>query len=453
MHMRKRTFGIQTIALALVLCLTLATGALAAGTTAYVQDDVWTINFYDQGGEQYATVTRLQNAFTSSFHGLTLGDKTYTVADALENSVLQDSYGKVRQASFRLDTPYDGKAALQVDTELLTLQVDNGAEKSYSRSDLEKYITKGTLEYSGQKDNGDKYYGIATEYITMNDLLRLAGVSKLKEIRFRPIDWEENEGYIRTLDAEQAGSAVLALKSYQSEDKAAVTADKADTMNAFRLIPATSGVTGFDSVKWVNHISLTSAAGSSGGGGGGGGTVTPVTPVTPDNPTTKLPFTDVSTSHWAYDAICYVYENKLFNGMSATLFGPDDAMTRAMLWTVLARADHPTTAGGSNGSNWYERSQAWVMNEGISDGTEPDAQITREQLVTMLWRYKKQPEAQKALSGYTDIASISDYAKTAMAWAVESGLLKGNPDGTLNPAGTATRAELATILMRFQQAD
>ena len=246
-----------------------------------------------------------------------------------------------------------------------------------------------------------------------------------------------------------AGTADMGVYNKTSDQIVEKTADEMKAANFVALLNGEDGTAFVADSKKINKgypiLSWQSSGSNSGGNGGG--------TVTPDNPTTKLPFTDVSTGHWAYDAICYVYEKTLFNGMSATLFGPDDAMTRAMLWTVLARADHPTTAGGSNGSNWYERSQAWVMQEGISDGTEPDAQITREQLVTMLWRYKKQPEAQKALSGYTDIASISDYAKTAMAWAVESGLLKGNPDGTLNPAGTATRAELATILMRFQQAN
>ncbi len=246
-----------------------------------------------------------------------------------------------------------------------------------------------------------------------------------------------------------AGTADMGVYNKTSDQIVEKTADEMKAANFVAQLNGEDGTAFAADSKKINSgypiLSWQSSGSNSGGNGGG--------TVTPDDPTTKLPFTDVSTSHWAYDAICYVYEKTLFNGMSATRFGPDEAMTRAMLWTVLARADHPTTAGGSNGSNWYERSQAWVMNEGISDGTEPDAQITREQLVTMLWRYKKQPEAQKALSGYTDIASISDYAKTAMAWAVESGLLKGNPDGTLNPAGTATRAELATILMRFQQAN
>ena len=152
-------------------------------------------------------------------------------------------------------------------------------------------------------------------------------------------------------------------------------------------------------------------------------------------------------NHWAKDAVQFVTENGIMNGTGTNTFGPDASMTRAMVWTVLARMKGVDTA---TGANWYEAAQKWSMGNGISDGTMPEGSITREQLATLLYRYSGSPKAAGAeLSAYKDSASVSAYAKDAMLWAVQQGLISGNSDGTLNPAGNATRAEVATILMRL----
>lgn len=149
--------------------------------------------------------------------------------------------------------------------------------------------------------------------------------------------------------------------------------------------------------------------------------------------------------HWAENAIAFVSAHRLFNGTGENTFNPQLPMTRAMLMTVLARlADVETESG----SVWYERGMEWAMANGISDGSDPDGQITREQLATMLWRYAGTPDSSYVLD-QSDAGDISSYAQTAMAWAMEVGIIKGYEDGNLHPTANATRAEVATMLMRF----
>ena len=160
-----------------------------------------------------------------------------------------------------------------------------------------------------------------------------------------------------------------------------------------------------------------------------------------------LPFTDVGAGQWFYDAVAYVYTNGMMEGDSATTFNPDGTMTRAMFWAVLGRIDGATITG----TNWAEQARDWAMAEGVSDGTDPNGLVTREQMVTMLWRYAGEPESSAGLSAYTDAESVSDWAETAMRWAIDEGIITGMTDTTLVPQGTATRAQCAAIFMRFDQ--
>ena len=157
-------------------------------------------------------------------------------------------------------------------------------------------------------------------------------------------------------------------------------------------------------------------------------------------------FTD-TRGHWAEDAIDFATAHELFAGTSDTTFTPDSPMTRAMLMTVLARFDGQDTTGGAV---WYEKAMAWARENGISDGSNPNGSITREQLATMLWRYAGSPAGNgSAIGRFTDSGKVSNYAVEAMNWAVGTGLFGGMGDGTLAPQGSATRAQVATILMRF----
>lgn len=186
------------------------------------------------------------------------------------------------------------------------------------------------------------------------------------------------------------------------------------------------------------------------------GSDTPVLPVTPSKPSQKpdtgknLPFTDVSANNWFYDGVKYAYENGLMNGTSSNAFSPNANTTRGMIVTILARVEGVNT----NGTPWYAAGQKWAMDNSISDGTNMPGVITREQLATILYRYAKQKgydvSKSAALTGFSDADKVSGYASEAMQWAVAEGLLQGS-NGKLNPQGSATRAQVATILMRFME--
>ncbi len=157
-------------------------------------------------------------------------------------------------------------------------------------------------------------------------------------------------------------------------------------------------------------------------------------------------FDDVPAGFWAADALQFVAARGIFQGTSDAAFTPNGPMTRAMLMTVLARLEGQDTAGGEL---WYSKSMEWAREQGISDGSNPDGRITREQLAAMLYRLAGSPRAEDTELAYADQDRVSDYAAAAMAWAVEQGILNGTGEGLLNPQGNATRAQVATMLMRY----
>lgn len=163
------------------------------------------------------------------------------------------------------------------------------------------------------------------------------------------------------------------------------------------------------------------------------------------------PYMDVQTNDWYFGAVQYVTENGLMNG-TGNGFEPNLATSRAMIWTILARMSNVNTASGGE---WYAVAQQWAKANGVSDGTMPNGTITREQLAAMLYRYAVSKGMVKApvtanLSIFADASSVSTYANEAMQWAVATGLINGM-DGKLNPQGSATRAQVATMLMRFAE--
>ena len=182
------------------------------------------------------------------------------------------------------------------------------------------------------------------------------------------------------------------------------------------------------------------------------------------NQSGTLPFTDVKTGDWFYEAVQYVYDKGMMTGVSADRFAPASTTTRGMIVTILYRLENePAVSGGSaftdvESGAWYADAVAWAAANDIVNGTSattfaPNSPITREQMAAILYRYaayKGYDVSQKAdLSGYTDAASISGYAKDALAWANAQKLITGVTDTTLNPQGSATRAQVATILMRL----
>lgn len=165
----------------------------------------------------------------------------------------------------------------------------------------------------------------------------------------------------------------------------------------------------------------------------------------------RNPYADVQTNDWYFGAVQYVTENGLMNG-TGNGFEPNLATSRAMIWTILARMSDVNTASSGE---WYAVAQQWAIANGVSDGTMPNGTITREQLAAMLYRYAVSKGMVKGpatadLSVFADANSVSSYAVEAMQWAVSAGLISGM-DGKLNPQGSATRAQVATMLMRFAE--
>lgn len=174
-------------------------------------------------------------------------------------------------------------------------------------------------------------------------------------------------------------------------------------------------------------------------------------------------FVDVANNAWYADAVKYVYENGMMNGVSATEFAPNSTTTRGMIVTMLYRLEGEPNADAStfadvSADKWYADAVGWAAANGVVNGIStttfaPDSPITREQMATILHRYAAwknyDVSASQDLSAYSDASQISAYAQTAMQWSNAEGLITGNTATTLNPQGEATRAEVATILMRF----
>lgn len=174
----------------------------------------------------------------------------------------------------------------------------------------------------------------------------------------------------------------------------------------------------------------------------------------------KMAFTDVADGAWYYDAVKYVYENGIMSGTSDTIFNPNGKLTRAMLAQILYNHAGKPEAAASKYSDvaagtWYSAAVGWAAEKGIvtgySDGTfKPNDSVTREQLAAMLYRYAGSPAATGSLDSFTDASSASVYAQDALKWAVSSGIISGNGSATtLDPKGTASRAQVAVMLMRY----
>ena len=176
------------------------------------------------------------------------------------------------------------------------------------------------------------------------------------------------------------------------------------------------------------------------------------------------PFLDVNEGDWFYDAVAYAYENGLMDGVGGNRFAPNSETTRAQLVTILYRLEGQPAVSGDlpftdvEAGTWYTNAVGWAAQNGIVNGVGDDTfapgnDLTREQLVTILYRYAESKgydvSASADLAGYPDGEEIQAYAREAMAWAVAENIIRGMEDDTLKPAGNASRAQIATILMRF----
>ena len=178
-----------------------------------------------------------------------------------------------------------------------------------------------------------------------------------------------------------------------------------------------------------------------------------------------LPFTDVTSGDWFYDAVAYVYDKGMMEGTTDTTFAPAMNLTRSMIAQVLYNLEERPEAPGAAGfpdvaaDAWYADAVNWAAARGIVKGYDtgafgPEDSVTREQLAAILYRYAQvkgydTTRGGMAVREFSDSASISDWAQEAMAWAVNAQVLSGKGNGVLDPQGTATRAEVAQMLMNF----
>ena len=198
--------------------------------------------------------------------------------------------------------------------------------------------------------------------------------------------------------------------------------------------------------------------------------IDPVDPIDPDDPDVPVEpavkpeqFKDLDKNAWYYDGVVYAIENGLMNGVALDAFAPDGTLTRAMLITVLYRqAGSPTVEKNAEipftdvaRGLWYTDAIIWANKEGIALGNSattfaPDDPVTREQMVTFLWRFAGKKDSGQTLAAFADANTVADYAELPVKWAVENGIINGD-NGKLLPQDTATRAQIANICMRYEK--
>ncbi len=178
-----------------------------------------------------------------------------------------------------------------------------------------------------------------------------------------------------------------------------------------------------------------------------------------------LPFKDVKSSSWYYNAVLYTYSNGIIAGYNDTTFAPNDKLTRAMLVTIIYRMEGSQNNDGKSkfsdvpSNEWYSKAIKWASNCNIIHGYDrttrfgPNDNITREDVVVILKNYasfkKKNVNQTASLSKFSDYNKVDNYANSAMQWAVKTGVITGNDNGTLDPRGNATRAEAAAMIQKY----
>lgn len=313
-----------------------------------------------------------------------------------------------------------------------TLTVEAGATMTNNG----KVVIEGTLDNEGTYNENGETEGLVSGggempnnwVVTLdygyNDVVKYYNVIKGKSITLP--------------DADRAG---YAFQGWQCGDKGYNAGDSVEVDGNMTF-----------TASWVSHPDSGTFPGFGGSQGGTTESGQPESKPTEPEPKPETPavdFSDVASSDWYYEAVEYVCTKGLMDGVAEGSFAPDGTLTRAMVWTILARASGVDTDGGAS---WYAKAQEWATAKGISDGENPDAAITREEFVTMLWRLAGEPVYTADLSRVPDAGSISTWAQQAMCWAWATGLIEGDETGAVSPAASASRAAAATLIMRYLEA-
>ena len=308
----------------------------------------------------------------------------------------------------KLDLTFNTTKSVKVknDTGVAIIVKFNGTNKDVAKDATETFsYTKPSSSSSGGSSSGKTTYKVTTSAVNNGG------------VNASPSNAEKGATITITLSPDK-GYKLDKLTVTDGSGKSVSTVKKSDTVYTFTM-PASAVKVGVSYVK---------------------ATETP----------SKTTFNDVSANDWFASAVDYVTGKGMMNGTAANTFSPKANTTRGMLMTVLARHAGEDTTGGSV---WYEKGMNWAKANGVSDGTNPQVNITREQLAAMLYRYaqnkKYDVSGAKSLDGYTDAQSVSSYAVPALQWANAAGVVNGKSGSKLDPKGYATRAEVAAMLMRF----
>lgn len=347
-------------------------------------------------------------------------------------------------------TAYVIPADLENIDKILYILDNQGAEyyrlSDGSRATLEQYYYVGPYEYN------DRERGIE------------AGLRDAERVRF------SNGAYVIPMD-QVAGNVIAMLMEPDVTDSNGYDG----SLYQYGVIDYDEETLNFPIYRYTGDnpretlVSNSSSGGGSSGGGSSSGNNGSQTeePDEPSGTQDETVFSDVSSSAWYAEAVNYVYENGLMTGISSTQFAPNNTLTRAMVvQTLYAMANKPAVSGSENftdvsSGDWFADAVTWASANGIVSGYNatqfaPNDPLTREQLALILYGYAQMRGYNTTQSGtsiqkFTDYGSISAWALEAMDWAVNAGLLSGKGNGVLDPTGTATRAEVAQILMNFSE--
>lgn len=345
--------------------------------------------------------------FVISVPAASIGENVYPTLQAAADAAKSTDVISVKSgASHELNFTTTKSVKVKNDTGVAITVKFNGTNKDVAKDATETFsYTKPSSSSSGGSSSGKTTYKVTTSAVNNGG------------VNASPSSAEKGAVITITLSPDK-GYKLDKLTVTDGSGKSVSTVKKSDTVYTFTM-PASAVKVGVSYVK---------------------ATETP----------SKTTFNDVSANDWFASAVDYVTGKGMMNGTAANTFSPKANTTRGMLMTVLARHAGEDTTGGSV---WYEKGMNWAKANGVSDGTNPQVNITREQLAAMLYRYaqnkKYDVSGAKSLDGYTDAQSVSSYAVPALQWANAAGVVTGKSGSKLDPKGYATRAEVAAMLMRF----
>lgn len=345
--------------------------------------------------------------FVISVPAASIGENVYPTLQAAADAAKSTDVISVKSgASHELNFTTTKSVKVKNDTGVAITVKFNGTNKDVAKDATETFsYTKPSSSSSGGSSSGKTTYKVTTSAVNNGGVN--ASPSNAEKGATITITLSPNKGY--KLDK---------LTVTDGSGKSVSTVKKSDTVYTFTM-PASAVTVGVSYAK-------------------------------ADETPSKTTFNDVSANDWFASAVDYVTGKGMMNGTAANTFSPKANTTRGMLMTVLARHAGEDTTGGSV---WYEKGMNWAKANGVSDGTNPQVNITREQLAAMLYRYaqnkKYDVSGAKSLDGYTDAQSVSSYAVPALQWANAAGVVTGKSGSKLDPKGYATRAEVAAMLMRF----